>query len=193
MTRKLRPAAETIKAARQVAENGGTTQDVADALGVTRDAVYIALKRAGESELIDALHVKYPIRHGTATGYNRGCRCSECRSENASTHRRQTSRRASLPPDQIPHGASARTNYQCNCDVCVTADRERQRRYRQVARGERAAGRRKWTAEELAAITERSPDGRYTRTARDLALVLGHTPASIHSKRWALRHQGGAA
>lgn len=58
-------------------------------------------------------------RHGTATEYNAGCRCKECRAANT---RRVSERKSRLNPAYAPHGtASGYVNWNCRCDACKDA------------------------------------------------------------------------
>lgn len=68
--------------------------------------------------------------HGTASAYNKGCRCAECREGN---RERCAATRAALrrvAPGGVPHGAAGYSNYGCRCEVCTEANSARCRAYK---------------------------------------------------------------
>lgn len=73
-----------------------------------------------------------PITHGGVTGYNRGCRCPECRNANTAALKRWKAERAADPTaaDRAGHGKpSTYGNYGCRCDLCKQAQSDANKRY----------------------------------------------------------------
>lgn len=69
-------------------------------------------------------------RHGRATTYKSGCRCTACREANRLYQAAANARRASDPrlADRAGHGrASTYINYACRCDACRVANKLRLR------------------------------------------------------------------
>lgn len=67
--------------------------------------------------------------HGENRGYQRGCRCDDCRAAHSAYNIRRRRARAATPPELIPHGTSGYSNYGCRCPVCSEAQRQRVIRY----------------------------------------------------------------
>lgn len=65
--------------------------------------------------------------HGTATGYQYGCRCGDCRGAHAAANRLARARRARALPEttaQLVHGTrSTYVNHGCRCSACDEAQR----------------------------------------------------------------------
>ncbi|MFI2426554.1 hypothetical protein ACH5A7_21070 [Streptomyces sp. NPDC018955] len=80
-------------------------------------------------------------RHGRASTYKSGCRCTECREANRVYQAASNKRRAADPAlaDRAGHGrASTYINYACRCDACKAANSQRlreQRERRAIAKG----------------------------------------------------------
>jgi hypothetical protein len=92
------------------------------------------------------------VVHPSASAYNKGCRCDDCRELHRQRHnyvmaRAQAAARAS--PERIPHGAGGYTNWGCRCAVCLEAGRRRNALRR--VRVKQAAGK-PLTALERAAV-----------------------------------------
>lgn len=82
-----------------------------------------------------------PRRHGKATTYKSGCRCTACREANRIYQAAANARRAATPAlaDRAGHGrASTYINYACRCADCREANKLRLRSQR-ARRKERAA------------------------------------------------------
>ncbi|MCZ4602971.1 hypothetical protein O3S80_04120 [Streptomyces sp. Lzd4kr] len=83
-------------------------------------------------------------RHGKATTYKAGCRCTKCREANRLYQQAANARRASDPAlaDRAGHGrASTYINYACRCEPCREANTRRlrtQREQRAMAKGRAA-------------------------------------------------------
>ena len=57
-------------------------------------------------------------KHGTASSYQRGCRCDECTSAGRERKRQLDAERREHPED-APHGTTGGyTNWGCRCDLC---------------------------------------------------------------------------
>jgi hypothetical protein len=69
-------------------------------------------------------------RHGRATTYKSGCRCTACRNANRLYQAAANARRAADPAlaDRAGHGrASTYINYACRCGACRAANARRLR------------------------------------------------------------------
>jgi len=78
--------------------------------------------------------------HGKYSTYNKGCRCSECKTANNLHHSAARERRKNRNPRR--HGAMAYSNWGCRCQICCDAwsekmRRDRERRFREVQSGDR--------------------------------------------------------
>lgn len=62
-----------------------------------------------------------PKKHGTEWGYDRGCRCDECRAAKRDMGRRRRLRRRGVDPGQVTHGALAGYEAGCRCPDCLSA------------------------------------------------------------------------
>jgi hypothetical protein len=91
--------------------------------GVAKETVF----RWRKKENIPSPQLQKPLPHGTASGYERGCRCAECRGAN--TARRSFARENSQIPAGAKHGVSVANNYGCKCDVCREDSRDYHSRY----------------------------------------------------------------
>lgn len=67
------------------------------------------------------------VPHGTAKGYNYGCRCDDCKEANRDRYREAKRRRLARPvPDHVHGSWNGYSNYGCRCSECLVAC---QRRY----------------------------------------------------------------
>jgi hypothetical protein len=89
--------------------------------------------------------VSEPVHGDAVRGYNRGCRCDECRAANtARYHAQRALRIARLEAGEliVAHGSvSTYNNYLCRCDECRvahSAEMRRQRARRRARRPERS-------------------------------------------------------
>ena len=58
------------------------------------------------------------MKHGTNSGYSKGCRCDDCKSANKAYRKAWAERRRA----SIPHGTTnGYANYGCRCDPCKAA------------------------------------------------------------------------
>jgi hypothetical protein len=83
-----------------------------------------------------------PIKHGSVTGYRRGCRCPECRNANTASLNHRKAERSADPAaaDRAGHGkTSTYLNYGCRCDPCKAAQSKSNRHYRQLRKQRREA------------------------------------------------------
>lgn len=72
------------------------------------------------------------VRHGTAGGYQKGCRCDLCREAHRVAQVEVRRRRRERPiPDTVAHGKySTLRNYGCTCEPCRTANAAQHRKWR---------------------------------------------------------------
>lgn len=63
-----------------------------------------------------------PIIHGEARGYDKGCRCDECKAAYRERAREAKERRKSRPIPEHVHGTwNGYANYDCRCSRCLAA------------------------------------------------------------------------
>ena len=143
--------------------------------------------------------------HGTPSSYRRGCRCAECRRENAARHKKlRAERKKRRGEASFEHGRSGYENWGCRCEVC-TAERTKANaaavlRYREANReklNQRIDARRlpiqnqsletarrngfQWTGPELELIA------RSDLTAEQASAMLGRTYFAVVRMRRRLR------
>lgn len=88
----------------------------------------------------------------SASAYNKGCHCADCRELHRKRHNFVMARAqaaAAVDPDRIPHGAGGYTNWGCRCAVCREAGHWKNAISK--ARAKQAAGK-PLTALERAAV-----------------------------------------
>jgi hypothetical protein len=172
----------------------------------------VSAEQQGDSAAVPDLYLgKY--EHGRRSTYNRGCRCTECRAENASRAvalRKERTERLARGEVEINHGRYGYTNWGCRCEFCsrehslackepaarwATANpgkhressaknyRERQEATRQGA----TKHRRAWTESELELISQDD------LSASELALMLGRSYAAIAGARAKLKAERKSA
>lgn len=181
------PSHVMVATAVEFAQQGKTARDLAEHFNVTNDAVHLALRRAGASDLSAALVIPPKLAsHGTASCYEGGCRCDPCTEVHTQDAYRRRKNRAALPPSEIPHGRGGRSNYGCECAVCLEASRALIRERASFNRSGANEGK-SWTADELSLIVQRQGTRRYLYSARECALRLGRSVSAIDQKRAQLR------
>jgi len=82
-----------------------------------------------------------PPSHGYA-GYQRGCRCNECRTAGTRYQARQRANRKADPSraDRAGHGKrSTYNNYACRCDACTAAQSQYMSQYAPAYRARKKA------------------------------------------------------
>jgi hypothetical protein len=182
--------------------------------GVAKETVFRWRKKEG----IASPQSQKPIAHGTTSGYERGCRCAECRAANAA--RRSFARQTKPIPAGAEHGRSVANNYGCKCDICRKAIYEANSRYYshsirpgavQHIRGGHVLGcpcdpcRLYWQAraKNVNDETRKSATSHYNLwtsaqmdiaaspkyTTMEAAKILGRTKAAVTSMRNRLRHE----
>jgi ribosomal protein S27AE len=88
----------------------------------------LALPRNRIKELPDLLpRPVAPIRHATITGYNRGCRCNQCREANAKRHSDYAIAKKADGFNGLKHGVRSTYHLGCKCESCLKVGREAQR------------------------------------------------------------------
>lgn len=118
--------------------------------------------------------------HGTAGRYAEGCKCDVCTDGNTARNYASKRRRAARQPPV--HNASTYRNWDCNCDICVQANRDLLNQ-KQSAAGRGENSRKEWTSEELELALRRKDSRRYAFTALEAALKLGRSVAAVNAKR----------
>ena len=83
-----------------------------------------------------------PIPHGTRGGYNRGCRCSECRATFTSWRRAYVIKKQNDNFTGLTHGRRSTYTLGCKCALCLKRGREAQRKANPQSRAE--VTRRAW-------------------------------------------------
>ena len=99
--------------------------------------------------------------HPSASAYNKGCRCADCRELHRKRHNYVMARAQAAAagcPERIPHGPGGYTNWGCRCAVCLEAGRAKNALRR--ARVKTAAGKR-LTDREVAAVASAWASGPY--------------------------------
>lgn len=64
-------------------------------------------------------------KHGTQSGYSRGCRCDDCRTANRENHRAYKRSRGVKEFRPAEHGTASKYNRGCRCPACREAARAR--------------------------------------------------------------------
>lgn len=88
--------------------------------------------------------------HGKLRGYNRGCRCDECR-DAVTTYRRklrkQAKERAASGRAKFKHGYSGYRDWGCRCETCQAAHAAKNAQYRQDREEREPGSVTRWNAE----------------------------------------------
>lgn len=73
----------------------------------------------------------------SATGYSKGCRCTECRTAKSDYSKAARERRiAETPFEKVPHGVKGYYNYACRCGICKEAASEKSKARRAESRND---------------------------------------------------------
>lgn len=76
-------------------------------------------------------------RHGTPTGYNKGCRCVFCKGAKSRESRnyRMRVKSRSLPENDPRHGTkNGYSNWDCRCEFCKKAHSEYLKEFRKIGK-----------------------------------------------------------
>lgn len=159
---------------------GHSTAVIARELNVNPSTVGVWRYNAGLSKS----HEEWR-KHGSASRYDKGCRCDPCcsarKDENARKYQRRLAKRAAEIEPTI-HGTSmGRVDFGCKCDACMKAQNRYYRSFARKRQKESIAGARRcgyiWTGPELELLERRD------LTHADIAAMLGRTYVAVKSMR----------